>query len=1551
MNTLPALIAEQAARTPDAIAVLGPATTDATTYAELLVAADQVAAHLRASGVRTGSPVLVRLPRGVGLVAALLGVWRAGGSYVPVDPAVPAARWRQLVDGVRPAAILDEKAVISSADSAFEPVPVDPADPAYIMHTSGSTGRPKGVIISHAGIANRVRWGVRTLRLGVTDRVLQKTTIGFDAAGWEIWAPLISGGSVVMAPAGVELDARAMLAAVADWDVTVLQTVPSVLRLLVRHDWSDCTALRVLCSAGEPLTAELGQHVLQRRNVELWNTYGPTECSIDATAWRFEPSQLTGAVPIGRPLPGLQVFVLDPRGRLAPRGVPGELYLGGVGVALGYHGQPAQSAEKFVPDPYGAPGARLYRTGDLARWNADGVLEYLGRLDDQVKLNGIRIEPAEIEAVIGEQPGVIACAIKVIRDRLVCYVVGLQPSRHDLAQALPASLVPSQIVPIDAIPWGSTGKLDRSALPEPAPMVETYVAPRSIAEQEVARAWSDLLGVDQIGAHDDFFRLGGSSLLLAELASRLGDVSLLALFTSTTVEAQAELLSHAVETSPIPVIPRSGVLPLSRTQQQFWLMDRLEAGSAELNAPILIRLPEATTADEIDTILTALARRHQVLRTRYVTVDGEPRAVIDAESGVYTQIIDAPVDLTDLLGQGFDLEHGPIWRAGLFRTPGQDHLLALVIHHIACDGWSSAVLAHDIEQLRAGNQLSDPPIQFVDYAAWQQRQGVDPTELAYWRSNLADLPTIELPTDRERPPRRSTAGATATFTIDAALMARVARVAQQHDASVFVALLTAWAVLLERYGAGPDIPVGSSVTGRVRPETHEVVGAMLNTVIMRCPVAAERGYGAGMVAVRDVVHQAFRHQQVPFDAVVDDLGGRRDPSRTPLYQTMFNFHEEGRTGVATDPADMRAALEAWPIARTDLTLVIQRDADGTAHGYIEYATALFDAATVHRMAGNLVGLLDAATADPALPVQELAIGRPVVESPTAVEPDDRRPIPDQIAAIARRDPTRVAVLSDGVSISYGQLDRRARRLARGLQRQGVQAEKVVAISLERGIDFVVAALGSWYAGAAYLPIDPREVPARRAAMIEDARATVVIDRGWFDHSLSDTRPGGAGPELVVGLTDPATLAYVMFTSGSTGRPKGVQVEHRNLATMIDAARDNLEFDEHSQWLALAAFTFDISAIELFLPLSTGGRVLIASDSEAVDHPAQLKLLQHGVTHLQVSPSHWQLLIEAGFDTADVIALTGGESARPAQLADIAGRVRRFFNEYGLTETTIAATCWPVEVDATSVSIGRPYPHVRSYLLDDRLRPVLPGATGELYLAGDGVTRGYLGRPGHTAERFLPDPFEGAGGRMYRTGDLCRERADGNLVFAGRADRQVKIRGRRVELGEIEAVLAEHPAVRAAVVMFEQEQLIAFCVADEVADAELIEHAGQSLPSHMVPQRIVGIEQIPLTRHSKIDFDNLRSRAPSPEEPTVSDAPRNKTEYQIAGLWADVLDRFVGVHDNFFEVGGNSIIATRLIATVRTEFGRSISMRAFFDDPTIAGLADLVSQPVPADASS
>ncbi|GAB3512340.1 amino acid adenylation domain-containing protein [Phytohabitans suffuscus] len=1651
---LPEVVSWQAALTPYATAVVSG--DDRIDYAALDLRANQLAHHLVALGVGPESLVGIDLRRDVDLVVALLAVWRAGGAYVPLDRAHPADRRRWILADTGASVLLtkadriDESAAgvshvvrldadrwaIAARPGTPPDVAIDPTSPAYAIYTSGSTGRPKGVVVTHEGIGNRVAWAVLEHGLSAGDRVLQKTALSFDAACWEFFAPLVCGGTVVLAPDGAERDPAAMVAAIRAHDVTVLQGVPSVFSLLVEEpDWVRCASLRLVFSAGEPLFGELCQRMLTAApGVRIWNTYGPTECSIDVTAHPVDPAQLTGPVPIGRPLPNLRVQVLDEDRLPVPIGVVGELYVGGVGLGRGYLGRSDLTAERFVPDEFGAGGDRLYRTGDQVRWRPDHTLEFVGRVDNQLKINGVRIEPAEIEAALAAHPDVRGVAVVGFADpagrkRLAAYLSGRRhltavELRDFLTDRLPEALVPAVFVPVDEFPLTPSGKVDRSALPPIETTVEApgYVAPRTEAERTVAAVWQDLLGVERVGVHDDFFQLGGSSLVTIRLGGRLAAASgvklpLRDLLAAPTVADQARLLfgdpardpardqandqagetagETAAEYPPVARLPRTGALPLSYAQRRLWLLDQFSPGSHEWVVPLLFRLPATLTPDTVRRALTMLEERHEPLRTRYLVENGEPRQRVVPPGWVELPVHDGRAEsLTALVAaqmrQGFDLASGPLWRASLVTGPGRDHLLLLTLHHIASDAATSVVLERDVRELCAAlaegrpADLPELTAQYADYATWQhERLTPDAVEreLGFWREALAGLPELELPLDRPRPAERDPAGAHVPFAVPAEVVAALTEVGRRHSATPFMTLLAGFATVIARHSGQWDVAVGAPASGHRPPETEHIAGVFLNPVVLRCTLDPELPFERAVAAVRDRARAAYAHQDLPFERLVEDLGGARDLSRTPLYQVMFNLQESAMTGGASDDAEALDALrEAARIAKTDLSLHLWPRPDGSLAGALEYATALFDAGTARRLTGHFVRLLTAAASRPGTRLADLDL----------IPPDERRrllhdwngpDVPRSAATAcdlfeAQRDrtPGAVAIRHGGSEATFAELDDRANRFAHHLRRAGVGRGSMVGILLDRGVDLVAAILGAWKAGAGCLPFDPSYPADRIAHMLTTAGAELAITRAayadrfgvptlmvdthrWMISAESSARPRRD--------TDPEEAAYALFTSGSTGRPKGVLLSHRAVANFLACAAETDTLGDRGGRPTgggsplFSTVAFDLSIANIWSALVAGRPVTLLPQDLDVADLGRLLAEAGPFDRFILTPAHLELLTEQ---------LDAGQAAELAGLLWTAGAIlpRRLANRwlellgpgglvntYGPTETTVVMSAYPVVApqDQEIVPIGRPMANTTVRVLDGQLRLLPTGAVGELHIGGACLATGYAGRPDLTAERFVPDPYGPPGSRLYRSGDLVRMRADGLMDYVGRIDDQVKVNGYRIEPGEIKAVVEEHPGVRECVVIAHQDRLVAFYRGERAAD--LAAHCARRLPDFMTPSLFVPVERIALNTNGKVDRAALlraldEAVTGGTDEPV---APRNVVEERIAAVWTDLLGVPVGVRHNFFALGGHSILAARLAAGLQEEFGLDLSIRLVFEHPTVEALAIAVEDLIRAEVDA
>ncbi|WP_301175967.1 non-ribosomal peptide synthetase [Actinomadura geliboluensis] len=1531
-----ALFAEQAARTPGATAVETGA--ESLTYAELDERSSALAAELRARGAGAESVVALALPRTPGLVVALLGVLKAGAAYLPLDLDHPADRLAYMLDDARPlcaiaapetAHVLPGTTDLLILDGPLEsasaaPAATRPDQLAYVIYTSGSTGRPKGVEIPHGALANFLLFTRDRLGLGEGDRLVAVTTIAFDIAALELFAPLISGATVVLAGRADVRDPAALAGLLKG--ATVVQGTPSLLGTL---DPAALEGLRVLVG-GEALPAALAESLAERAALAT-NMYGPTEATIWATAADLPASG------IGTPFWNTRAYVLDARLRPVPPGVPGELYLAGAQLARGYTGRPDLTAERFTADPFGPPGSRMYRTGDLARRARDGSVEYLGRTDDQVKIRGFRIEPAEAQAVLAAQPGVAQAAVVVREDRpgeprLTGYYVpsggetGAAALRDALARALPEYMVPSALVALDALPRTVNGKLDRAALPAPEAEVSGR-APRDAREAALCAIFAELLGEEGVGIDDDFFALGGHSLLATRVAARaravLGaELSIADVFEAPTVAALAPRLT-ATEAVRVRDVERPAVVPASAAQRGLWLEERLRGPSASYALPLGLRLHGPVDADALDAALGDVVARHEALRTLLVEgPDGLPvQRVLEPDTAVRLSLVDArgetPERLAaierDATAHAFDIGRDLPVRGTLVRTGDDDWSLILLLHHAAADEWSFtpllADLAHAYEARRDGRAPAwEPlPVQYADYAAWQREAASDPApQLDFWARTLAGLPEeTVLPFDRPRPAEASHRGGLVPFRLPAAGVRRLAR---DTGTSVFMVLHAAVAALLQRSGAGDDIALGSPIAGRADEDLAGLVGVFVNPLVLRTDLSGDPAFAELLERVRAADLAAFSHADVPFERVVDRLAPERSLARSPLFQVMIVHQRLDDVRLALPGVRAEPFLPGTGGVKFDLDLYFA-EGDDEVQGFAAFAADLFDAATIEGLLGGLGDLLAQVTADPGRRLSTL--GAPVAH------PDTAREFAVETAAAlieeqAARTPGRTAVVFGGTALTYAELDRRAEALADRLAAAGAGPERVVALALPRSDDFAVALLAVLKTGAAYLPLDLSYPPARIEAMLDAVRPLLVLGR---DEPPRDA-PRRARPD-----PHPDHPAYVVFTSGSTGTPKAVAGTQRGLANRLAWGAG---LAAPGVRVAKSSPAFIDGTTELLGGLAAGDTVAIADDATASDAVALAKFIErHDVRLVTLVPSLLAAFVEHGLPQSVTTWISSGE-ALPAALA--AKVPARLIDLYGCSE---AAGDSLIALPGEGGGLA-PIANTRAYVLDAALREV---PAGELYLAGDGLARGYLGDPARTAERFVANPFGPPGSRLYRTGDRVRRRPDGGLDFLGRADGQLKIRGFRVEPGEVEAALAARPGVRRAAVAAHGSRLVGYITGD--ADPEDVRASlRELLPGYLVPSELVVLDELPLNPNGKVD----RRALPEPGRPAAGRAPATEPERVLARLVASVLGRdAAGADDDFFRTGGDSISAALLVARARRA-GLSFTVRDVFRLRTVEALA-------------
>ncbi len=1510
-----------------------------------------------------------------------------------------------------------------------------------IYYTSGSTGKPKGVANIHRGWVNRMNWMQRRYQLLPHEAVLQKTTLTFDDSAVEFFWPLMVGAHIALMEPGLHKDPRAILDAAIRHQVAVIHFVPSMLSLVVDTitpaDRARLGCLRHVISSGEALLPELVRRFTERVGCSLHNQWGATEVSIDSSFYTCLPEDGSenGIVPVGRPLENNEIYVLDAHLEPVPVGVAGDLYLAGIGLARGYLNDPVRTEEAFVPNPH-RPGERMYRTGDRGLYRADGNILFLGRKDDQIKIRGQRVELGEIESVLATHPAVRQCAV-VAHKRpdgyyLVAYCV-LRPAQADdpslgsaerlrdfLGDLLPQYMVPSRFVTMESLPTTVSGKVDRKLLPDPGDerpdLEESYAPPTTLTQLRLVEIWQEVLRLSRVGIRDDFFALGGHSLLATQVITRVrkhlqAEVSLIQFFAAPTIEALAHLVDRGREGAqaseePFLTAPVGAEHPLSFAQQRLWFLDQMLPASGTYNVPILLRLRGHLETAALNQAITEILARHDSLRTIFRAVDGRPVQVITEP---YPFVL--PVtDLTHLpeeereaealrmareeARRPFDLESGPLFRARLMRTDETGHLLFINVHHIVFDGWSVGVLTSDLSALYAGflsrreSPLPPPAFQYADFADWQQRRlggGGLEAQLSYWTEQLGGgpLPVLDLPTDRPRPPVQTYAGATRTIRLPKELADGLKALGHREGASLFMVLLALFKVLLYRYTNQGDILVGTPVANRTRVETEGLIGFFVNTLVLRSRVAGETSFRDLLMQVRRVALEAYAHQDVPFEQLVEALHPARSLDRSPLFQVMFIL-QNARMEMPVLPGLEVTSVELDnSAAKFDLTLGAMEDRDELAVT-MEYNTDLFDPDRVDRMLLHYRSLLEAAVADPDRPVADLPLLTEAERQRVLVEwnaTDSPYPaegtVAELFAAQVTRTPDAPALLYGGLSLTYRELNRRADRLAYHLRRLGVGPEVVVGVCLDRSPDLVVALLGVVKAGGAYLPLDPAYPRERLAFMLQDSEAPVLITRRSLRAGLEtggvtvvdlDEPEAAEGQEgnadhVESGAT-PESLFYVVYTSGSTGRPKGVLATQQAAINRFAWMWNAFPFREGEVCCQKTSISFVDAVWEIWGPLLRGVPLVLVPDAEARDPQSLIDALQrHRVSRLVLVPSLLQAMLdgceEAGWTLPD---LTLWVSSGEALSAELARRFRdrmphaRLLNLYGSSEVAADVTWFDAAqtpTDLAMVPIGRPIANARIYILDPERRPVPVGVPGELYVGGLGLARGYHRRPDLTAERWVTDPFsDQPEARLFRTGDLARYRPDGTIEYLGRRDHQVKIRGVRVELGEIEAVLAEQSAVREAVVTAVQREdgpvLVAYVV--PAGDGETLARDWRAflrsrLPESMVPANMIMLEALPLTPNGKVD--RLALPEPGlgrPDSEPERVAPRTPVEQAVAEIWQEILKRpDLSIHDGFFELGGHSLHATRVIAHIHRRLGVKLPLQALFEWPTVAGLSTCIER--------
>ncbi|NMZ19529.1 non-ribosomal peptide synthetase [Pseudomonas rhodesiae] len=1628
-------IAAQAASTPDALAV--QAANEQLSYAQLNARANRLAHRLLELGVAPGQRVGLACRRGPQLIVSLLAVLKSGAAYVPLDPKYPAERLAYMLADSRLNLLLSETGLLAdlplpealtrldfSAEGAElagysalnPPNHAAAADLAYLIYTSGSTGQPKGVAIDHAALGQFCDSAARYSQLRSDDRVLQFATFSFDGFVEQCYPPLCMGAALIMR--GDELwDAGQLAREIVEQGVTLADLPAAYWYLLAKEcavDGRTLGNLRQVHVGGEAMSVEglRAWHAAGLGAVRLVNTYGPTEATVVSSVHTCQLADASEAfgVPIGRAIEGRGLYVLDSAFDLLDSEGVGELCIGAeAGLAQGYFDRPALTAERFLPDPFSStPGARLYRSGDLARYNAAGALEYVGRIDHQVKVRGFRIEMGEIEAHLQGLPQVREAAViaqpSATGAQLVAYVVpaleqplNTQALAATLQRSLPDYMVPAHWVVLDALPLNPSGKLDRRALPAPdlSQSPQAYRAAQTPLQQQLAAIWQAVLQVESVGLDDHFFERGGHSLLATQVISRVRhdlkrEVPLRVLFEQPTLEAFAVACAdvQADTAPPMVSVSREQPLALSYAQERQWFLWQLDPTSAAYHMPSALRLRGPLNVDALQQALDALVARHESLRTHLLQEAERTVQVISPQVHLAMAVLDTDeahleATLQACIAQPFDLRAGPLMRVNLLRLAEDEHVLVLVQHHIISDGWSMQVMVDELVQLYGacsqGQRLQLPalPIQYADYAVWQRQwmeAGEKARQLSYWRELLGgEQPVLELPFDYQRPAVPSHRGARLSIDLSSPLLDDLRALAQREGVTLFMLLLASYQALLHRYSGQQDIRVGVPIANRNRVETERLIGFFVNTQVLKAEIDGHVSVRQLLAQVKERALEAQAHQDLPFEQLVEALQPERSLSLSPLFQVAFNHHisQSGQHLQRLAHLDMTPVTWGDTNAHFDLVLDIEESQE-RLNASLSYATDLFTAATIERMGRHWHNLLQAMVADPQQSIGQLKL-LDDAEQQHILHLWDRsdagfsaqRLVHELFADRAQETPDAVAVKFDTQTLTYGELDRQANRLAHALIARGVGAEVRVAIAMPRSAEIMVAFLAVMKAGGVYVPLDIEYPRDRLLYMLEDSCAQLLLTHStvqprlpipdglhvlaidhtplWSDHR--DTAPNVA--------LDGDNLAYVIYTSGSTGMPKGVAVAHGALVAHIIATGERYETGPTDCELHFMSFAFDGSHEGWMHPLINGASVLIRDDSLWLPEYTYEQMHRHHVTMAVFPPVYLQQLAEHAERDGNPpnvrVYCFGGDAVAQASY-DLAWRALKptyLFNGYGPTETVVTPLLWKARrgdpCGAVYAPIGTLLGNRSGYVLDAQLNLQPIGVAGELYLGGEGVARGYLERPALTAERFVPDPFGKPGSRVYRSGDLTRGRGDGVVDYLGRVDHQVKIRGFRIELGEIEARLREQDNVGETVVVAHDgpsgKQLVAYVVparaTDDGALRDSLRRALKTrLPDYMVPTHFMFLAQMPLTPNGKLDRKGL----PAPDASLMQQtyvAPETELEQQIAAIWAEVLRLpQVGVNDNFFEVGGHSLLAIQITSRVQAELGLDVPLVEVFQTETL-----------------
>ncbi|MEC1823681.1 lichenysin non-ribosomal peptide synthetase LicA [Bacillus paralicheniformis] len=1574
-------------------------------YGELNRKANQLARRLRERGVQPGTTAAILTARSAEMVIGILAVLKAGAAYVPIDPDHPEKRVQHFFEDSGAAVLLTQKAMKPLAEAAefggdilfLEDehlylgdasdlrLPISPEAMANLTYTSGTTGTPKGNMVSHRNILRTVK-NTNYLDVMTSDIVLSISNYVFDAFMFDVFGSLLNGAKLVIAPKDTILDMSRLAHVLEKEKVTVLMITTALFNLLTDMRPDSLKGLRRVLFGGERASVD---HVRRALNTvgkgRLLHMYGPSESTVFTTYYPVnEVPDDAQAIPIGKPVSNTEVLILDSFGNVQPAGVAGELCVGGDGLVRGYFNRPELTAEKFTEHPF-KTGEKIYRTGDMARWLADGCLEFIGRIDHQVKIRGQRIELGEIEHHLLTHEMVQEAAVLAVdtgkRDQMICayFTADQELSSEELrryaAEGLPGYMIPSVFMQLQELPLTGNGKVDRRALPEPdvtQAAQKEYTAPRSRTEAQLADLWQEVLNVPKIGVHDNFFELGGHSLIGMTLIARIQqemnvDLQLKDLFQAPTIETLAQAAEKTEKKSAVYIeaAPDQETYPVSSAQKRLYVLQQIEGAEKSYHMPAVLQLEGKLDLKRLESAAQMLIKRHEAFRTTFEIKGGEPVQRIWEAAELTIDVIDADEQEAEKLIKEFirpfDLTKAPLFRMSIIRFTGEKHLLLVDMHHIISDGASVSVLIDEMTKLYAGEALEPLRIQYKDFSVWQQHLLTERHKVQeeYWLKELAgELPVLTLPADYPRPSIQTFEGSRLSFALKPELVQQLRKLAKETDSTLYMVLAASYSALLSKLSGQSEVIVGSPAAGRPHTDLSRIIGMFVNTLAIRTRPEGDKPFSAFLEEVKETTLGAFEHQDYPFEELIEKLNIQRDMSRNPLFDAVFSMRNADLKDLSMEEITLKPYDFAHQTAKFDLTLTAAEE-DGLLVFEMEYNTALFKHESIERWRGYWVNLLEAVAENPDARLSELSLldeaeKRRIVQNwnETKLDVPEDKTVHELFEAQVLRTPDRGAAVYNGVEWTYKELNARANRLARLLIEKGVRPEQRIGIMVKPSLEMAAGVLGILKAGAAYVPIDPSYPAERIGYVLKDSGAELLLTETnlaapeefsgetlLLDSMLSEeiTKDDEVNPQAG---TQSDNLAYLIYTSGTTGQPKGVMVEHRSLVNLCYWHNDAFKVTEQDKSAKYAGFGFDASVWEMFPYWIAGAELHIIDEATRMDITRLNQYFEENKITITFLPTQLcEQFMELDNQSLRVL-LTGGD-----KLKRIAKRSYTLVNNYGPTENTVVATSTAIDPDKGMLSIGKPIANTRAYVLgqNNEVQPV--GVAGELCIAGRGLARGYLNKPEETAKRFTEDPFV-PGERMYRTGDAVKWLEDGRLEYIGRIDQQVKIRGFRIELSEIEVQLARLSEVQEAVVTDIEDAcgnkaLCGYVVANEQLDTEsLARKLAQTLPEYMVPSFWVQLDELPVTANGKVD----RRALPQPDveaQTAEYKAPLTETEQLLADIWQEVLgiDR-IGITDNFFALGGDSIKGIQMASRLQ-QHGWKLEMKDLFQHPTIGELSAYV----------